>query len=285
MASQSPKPRCLVVPLLCTLALLMFSGCSLGTHARSRGWVADYDTAESRIERTGRELLIYYKGTRRGNPDRTAEALNERAVKKRTGQYVRCRLFKSYEPDRRYVAQFGVERAPALIIVHRDGTYHSQTGSMSAEAILAFLDEADAPGLSPVLSPHIPRRVAYRWYRTLDAARAQADRLDRPILFVFHRWLSRDWPNLKKLLRRPEVHSRFAGMVHCRLSSLFPAWRKEAQRLGAQNWPALVIARPDGTTDVLELPTSYEQIVHFADGRRELGEDGGGLPATVAASP
>ena len=50
-----------------------------------------------------------------------------------------CSLVSEYNPNQRYVAQYGVQRAPAVILVHRDGTYHTRTGPMSTDQIVQFL--------------------------------------------------------------------------------------------------------------------------------------------------
>lgn len=275
------------IPLFLTVVLvfLVGSGCASLNRWRPQGWVADYDTAEVRVRETGRELLIYYRDTRPGVEDPTAAALKDGRVKQRTRDYVRCSLFKPYEPDRRYVAQFGVDRAPALIVVHRDGTYHARTGLFSAVDIAQFLDDAHGSGAQPVLNPYIPRRVEYGWHHSPESAYGAAERTEGAILFVFYRWLSRDWHKMKKLLHRPEVHPRLADMVHCRLSSLRRAARDEAERFEVARWPALVIAHQDGTYHVLELPTSYVQIVRFADKHRLPNGKVGEQSATAAAGP
>ena len=273
--------------LLClALSLLALeTGCATLSRWVSGGWVADYETAEARVHKTGRELLIYYKDTRPGVTDHTADALHVDGVKQRIRDYVRCHLFKDYEPHRRYVGQYGVERAPALIVVHLDGTYHARTGLMSAADIAEFLDQALPPGFKPVPNAYLPREAAYHWHGSPGSAYAAAEQTERPVLFVFHRWLSRDWRKMKKLLHRPEVYSRFAGMVHCRLSSLGSPARGAAANFGITDWPALVIADRDGAYLVLELPTSYEPIVGLADRHRARGGEAGELSASADAEP
>jgi hypothetical protein len=241
------------------------AGCASLNRLAPVSWSADYDTAEARAQKTGREILIHYRDTRPGVEDRTSSALRDSAVRKLTRQYIRCELFKSYEPNRRYLAQFGVERAPALVVVHSDGTYHALTGLMSPVDIVRFLEEAGGPGAQPVRNPYIARRAEYHWHRSAESAYAAAEETGKPVLFVLHRGLSRDWGRLKKMLNRPEVYSRFSEMVHCRLSSLGPSAKREAERLEVGRWPALVIVHGDGSYYPLELPTSYEQVVRFAD--------------------
>ena len=271
--------------LAAAAAMILTTGCaSTWGRWRPNGWDADYDAAEARGRGSGRELLIFYRAVGQGLPDPTFAALHNSAVKPRTAPYVRCSLFRSYEPDRRYAAQYGVERAPALIVVHRDGTYHARTGESSAAQVAEFLAAAKPPGAPPVLNPHIPRRPNYVWHASLESAEASARNTGRSILIVLDRRWSRDWRKLKKLLDHRESYSRFADMVHCRPWSIWGSGDKAITRFGVVNLPALVILRPDGAHHVLELPTSYEAIVRFADRARPTG-DGASAPSTAAAGP
>jgi hypothetical protein len=256
-----------------TVMMFLFgAGCATSTGCmtlrawNSRGWVADYDTAERRVLETGRDMLIWYLDPRPGKARGVEEILDAATIKSRTRGYVRCRLFKTYEPDRRYVGQFGVERAPALIVVHTDGTYHAMTGPMSVDTVYNFLGDAVAPGEVVAANRQIPRRAMYNWHRDAPSAREASESAGAPILFVFHRRLSRDWQRLEKLLSRQEVYERFRDMVHCRLGPLKPWAKVHHTEFGALSLPALVIAHPDGTHHVLEMPTSYEAVVRFADG-------------------
>ncbi len=252
------------------VVLLAGAGCASSLDRwTSRGWVADYDTAEQRIRESGRELLIFYKDTRTGADGSLQEALKSEPLNSLTKGYVRCVLFKSYELDRRYVAQFGVNRAPALIVVHTDGTYHARSGPIRAEAVAGFLADAQAPGERPTINPHIPRRPHYQWHRSIEEAEQISRQTGREVLIVFHRSWSRDWARLKRLLSRHEVYRRFADMAHCRISQTGFSADAVITRFGPLRLPALVILRCDGTHEVLELPTRYEAIVRFADAARQ----------------
>ena len=251
-------------------SMLCVSGAACTPLARwaTGGWVADYDTAEALVRRSGKDLLVYYQGKRGEETDLTGQSLKNGKVRRRLAEFVCCKLFKAYEPDRRYVQQYHVRRAPALILVHADGTYHAHAGRMHPEDVIAFLDQTKTlPSHVADTYRHIPRRPEYVWLDRADAARSDAENANRPILFVFHRVLTNDWRRLEDLLERPEVFTRFGPMTHCRLSSLSKKARDEAARCGVEQWPALVIAEPDGTARILESPAGYEQIVRFADGR------------------
>lgn len=263
------------------VALMLATGCSSRwSRWRPNGWNADYNAAESRMSTSGGDMLIFYRAVDQGLPDPTFDALRSASLKHQTAQYVRCSLYRSYEPDRRYVAQYGVERAPALIVVHHDGTYHALTGVTSAAKISEFLAAAQPPGAVPVLNPHIPRETNYVWHSSFESAEAAAQKTGQSILIVFDRWWSRDRRKLNKLLEHREVYSRFVGMVHCRPWSMLGNGDKAISRFGVANVPALVIVHPDGSHRVLELPTSYEAIVRFAD-----RATGGAAISTAATAP
>jgi hypothetical protein len=259
--------RSLAMTLLITsVALTWGTGCAATwNRLGSALWVADYDTAEQQARESGRSVLILYKDARLGTDDSIERALKAPTIEERTNRYVRCVLFKSYEPDRRYVAQFGVERTPALILVHPDGTYHAQSGMMSEADVRAFLASAIPPGLQPLLDPLIPREPRYLWHTSLDEAEAVVRRTGRPMAVVFHRTLTRDWARLEPLLNRHEVSFRLAPMVHCRIGLMRFLADAYITRFGALKLPAIVIAHPDGTYDALELPTSYVAIARFVD--------------------
>jgi hypothetical protein len=229
------------------------------------GWLADYNTAEKQVQQTGRPLLILYQRSDIEADKSFRRTMKSSLVQRLSARHVRCRLFASYEPHRRYVAQFGVQRPPALIVVHRDGTYHARVGPMTAAETASFLANAGPPGAIPRPDPYLPRTARYEWHDRLADAEAAGQRLQRPVVIVFHRSLTSDWSSLKTLLSRHEVYSRLGGMVHCRIGVLNPWTEGYITRFGALRLPAIVLLQPDGRFDVLELPTSYESVVRFAD--------------------
>ena len=255
------------IALLIAGSVLAFvsTGCGSWQTLRPGGWSESYGAAEARVRETDRELLICYRtGKAEGNRG-VDEMLNADVLRRRTKVYVRCRLYSSHEPDRRYVAQYGVDRAPALIVVHRDGTYHAMGAPSSAAEVVEFLDSAGTNGMKPTANPHIPRAVDYDWRKDYEAAVQSARQEGRPVFVVVTKALTRPWRSLRDLLERREVYGRVAEMIHCRLSTLFPSGRALVRDLGISQLPALVIVHTDGTSHVLEAPTSYEQVVRFAD--------------------
>lgn len=270
---RSPKRRNASVTgnrrltLLAGLALVLGDpGCASKLPTwRGEGWVTDYDSAEREVRDSDRELLIVYQDAGYDADRSIEDALRDGPAAPLAKDYVCCSLVRSYEPDRRYAAQYGVTRAPGLIVVHRDGTYHASTGPLSPQEVVTFLENARPPGSRPAINPFIPRRADYRFLESLEEAQTVARQTGRDLLVVFHRTWSRDWDAIKKLLRRHEVYRRVANMVHCRVAVGGLSNPALISRFGTLALPALVIARPDGGFEVLQQPTSYEEIARFAD--------------------
>ena len=241
-------------------------GCALSLpRFEANRWLGDFDTAEQDVAESDKELLILYVSGRRGGESFMQAAMDSESLAELLRDKVRCVLARSYEPDRRYVAQYGVDRAPAVILVHRDGTYHARTGPATPDDIKAFLASSRAPGTPAVYNPHIPRRAHYQWQEAIEPALSQASNERKPALIVYHRKMSRDWQRLKKLLVRHEVCSRFDNLIHCRIGLSGFGRKMAITPFGALHLPAMVIVRPDGQHAVLELPTSHESIVQFAE--------------------
>ena len=261
------QKRCLrtVVRLATLVAALACTTCTSVVRWAGNFGQGNFDIAERLAHESDRPMLIAYWDGRAEIDRPLSDALRSPEVQLKAKGYVRCDVFRTNEPDRRYAAQFGVERPGALIVVHPDQTYQAQPGFISASDVARFLDEAKPPGATRVLNPHIPRQVAYDWHRTLPAAREEAERTGRPILLVVDRVLVGDRRKLNKVLNRPEVYRRFADMVHCRVRSFNPFADSYETPLGAVHLPAIIFIHRDGTHHVLEKPLSVEAIVRFAD--------------------
>lgn len=246
--------------------MLGVTGCASSLRTwRSNGWYNDYEAAERAASDTGRNVLICYRDDRQGRDDVSATALRSPKLSHLTEKFVCCDLFRSYEPDRRYVGQFGVNRAPALILVRGDGTYHAMPGTSDVARIEAFLSEADTPGKPVTVDPYVVRQARYDWSDSLETAESIARETGRPLFVVFYRTLSRDWSRLSKMLQRPEVGQRLNGAVPVRIG----LWGLKADaydtQFGALSLPALVLVQPDGSVQDLQLPASCEQIVRFIE--------------------
>jgi len=250
-------------------SIFLCSGCSFSLPRISvlehNTWVADYESAERKVRETGNSLLLFYKSGKEEMDTRIQRALDDPQLKNVTKNYIRCILFHSYEPNRRYVAQFDVQRAPALILVHPDGTYHSTEGSMHHEQIAQFITLAIPPGTQSKFNPYLPRVPEYFWHDSLETAIAKAQKIDKPLFIIYEKTLSNDWKKLQKLLARREVFHRIAPMVHTRISITSIFSNSHSSPFGVLQLPAIVIAQPGGSFWVLELPTTYESVVRFTD--------------------
>lgn len=243
----------------------------------------DFESAESIQRRTGRSVLYVYFDSRAQYDKPLRKSLADSGVKEKMGDLVRCSLYRTYEPDRRFAAQFRVEKAPALIVAHADGTYHSFVDPPTPERIQQFLIQSTEPGVAAARDERIARDVRYEWMTDLDAAMKEANRSNRSLLAVLYRGGSRDWNILSQMLERPEVFRRFDGWVHARLSGWAGAPKDAMNRLGVENVPALVIVRADGSSSVLLMPGNYEAIVRFADEAGRVASGSPGASTTAAA--
>ncbi len=241
--------------------LLTAGGCmSLGA------WINDYVAAEKQQKRTQQDMLIFYKDYLDVTSGDVHTALRTGAVKDATEDMVRCVLVTDYEPDRAYVAQFGVMRSPALIVLRSDGTYHARVGPMTEADILDLLQRARSPGDAPRRDPFIPRPVTYRWINSLPAATAEARRSNRPLLIFYKWWVSNQSLTMQRTLEEPEVGRATAGFVHCRLEYDYLPNRTVMETFGVTRAPTLVVQQPDGSYRVLDGPATADEVVRFVRG-------------------
>ncbi|MGB0715539.1 MAG: hypothetical protein ACPGXK_06665 [Phycisphaerae bacterium] len=263
------------LPLFC-LGLMAWgmTGCAASQSILTNGWYADYEVAEEQHHATGQPLLIYYRRHSVRRDTLMETRLKDPELSAHVNGFMRCKLFRSHEPHRRYMAQYGVDRAPALVIVHPDGSYHRLIGLATNEKLVAFLQESAPPGEWPIYDPLLPRKRDYAWHDTLAKAERDAEERERPVLFVLTESMSGQWDEMKKLFAQRAVHIRCRDVTTCHLDS----WSADAGRIveesGVQYWPALVLRMPGGGIAILEQPDSYEQVCRFLD-RPDLNQNGG----------
>lgn len=246
--------------LVCLLA-----GCSQIDRWDLDPWSTDYETAERRISGTSKSMLVVYQDGRKDRDGALEKVLKDAGVKARSAELVRCTLYRSQEKDRRYADQFQIQRVPSLILVHPDDTFHSLTWPFDAQTAVEFLDRSVPPGAPMTRNPLIARDVRYRWYLTQSGAEAAAMAQGKPLLLAFHRAGTADWRKLEGLLKTPVVYRRFEGMVHGQVTQMNPLAKTHAAPWGEVALPALAVVQVDGTHAVLEMPTSVEAVIHFAD--------------------
>lgn len=258
--------------VVCSFTLMACVGCAGFGKPGTAKWHTDYDSAETAIRGTDRTMLIRFVNPRPGRRDLLDGVFENKRLARRLGEYVCCRLYKAYEPDRRYVSQFGVNRAPAVIVVHPDETYHARTGRMSADEVLAFLDAAAPPGTPVTINPHIPRVAHFAWLDKLDDVFLSVRETGRPGLIVFYRRFARDFKAIREMMSKHEVYSRVCHMVHGREGG-WNRWASTRETpFGEIKLPAIVLIQADGSHEILEMPDSSEAIARFVDRFRGLAD-------------
>ena len=97
--------------------------------------------------------------------------------------------------------------------------------------------------------------------------------VDAVVFVVLDRWMTRDWLKLGPMVECRDVHSRVADMVHCRPNAgLWSGVDAACQHFGVANLPAVVVVRPDGSHQTLELPSSSTAIARFLDAAQAEGK-------------
>ncbi|MCP4590920.1 MAG: hypothetical protein GY842_09250 [bacterium] len=244
---------------------------------------AEVEQARVRDRQRGRpeqDILVFYKDHLDAKSGQMQDVLDSPKVKPLLADKYRCILVTDFSLNQRYVAQYGVDAAPALVVIHPDGTFHARTELLSAEQTRGFLTQAKGPGASPATDLQILPVPSYDWKNIYEEAVDLARRQNRPLLVLYKSWLSAESTELLNRLSRPRVQRLFGEMVHCILDSDYRPNRPHVARYGIDpdRVPALVVVRPDGTYHRLVGLPSLEQLVRFAVGSRSPGQvaSGGG---------
>ena len=117
LVAQHPPHRLRFSWLAIPVLLGWLSGCAGWADPFATGWMADYDRVERERADSGRPVIFFFKDHRRERNKPVREALEDARVQRLIAPRLKCTLACEYEPDRRYARQFGVERAPALILL------------------------------------------------------------------------------------------------------------------------------------------------------------------------
>ncbi len=221
----------------------------------------------SRAERLGKQqqkkLFVYYESWLSADCGEMKRQIQSSTVQQLLADKIVCILEESYEPNVRYVAQYGVQRYPAVILIHRDGTYHQRTGVMSAEGIANFIATAKSPGAQPMINPQIPREIDYEWEADYERAFEIAEQQNRPVFIFYKSVVSTDANEMLGTLDRPEVAELFDDTVNCLLDWGYPPNRRLMIRYGVTNVPAIVIVNPDGTHHARQGRMTAAQVISF----------------------
>lgn len=229
--------------------------------------MAGFESAGRLASQQNKELLVFYESWLSPECSEMKLALDSAGVRSRLGNKIYCVLDESYEPNQRIVAQYGIGRFPALILIHRDGTYHQHEGALGAEAIVRFIESSKAPGRRPRINPQIPRTVNYRWEADYERAFARAKQKNRAVFIFYKSVISADCNEmLAGVLNRADVAGLFDGTINCLLDWGYPPNRRLMARYGVTNVPGIVIVNPDGTYHARQGRMTAAQVISFARG-------------------
>ena len=254
------------VMFLWAFLLLVAPGCSLKMPSwPARAWINGYQEAETLAHQRGTGMIICYRDTPPAREDKMLGTTRAALAQDSKHDYVGCILNKSYAWDRNYVAQFGVDRSPALIALHPDGTYQAHVGLLDFDGTRDFLAQANPPGRKPKWNRFLHYEPRYRWIHSLEQGQAIAKQSGRSMLVVYDRLWSKDRGRVMRMFSKPAVYRRFSSMVHVHVRQDWSLSEQVTTPYGTLRLPAIVIAKPDGRHQVLEVPDRYEAIIRFAD--------------------
>ncbi len=213
----------------------------------ARTLVTSFEEAQRRATRLGKAVFVFYGSWESTECGAMKAAIQTGMVQQHLNDKVTCDLDEIWEPNQQFVAQYGVDRFPAVVVIHRDGTYHSHVGKLNAEQLVAFLEQATPPGRSPMANPQIARKVDYHWIGDFERAVAQAKGAQRP-LFVFYKSVISPESNdmLFNVLDHPQVAGMFEHTVNAMLDWGHAPNRRFMARYGITNVPGVLVIYPDG---------------------------------------
>jgi hypothetical protein len=279
--SRRPLRRSLfVIVAWCGALLAVGEGCG-------SAWKYNYVDAERAAANQARDLFICYRDHLDLGSADLDEAVKSPALAPVLKNYVLCSLVSAYAPNRKYLAQFGVTAPPAVVVLHTDGTYHAKTEDLTPAAIREFVASAQAPGRTPRRDISVPRATDFLIHAegVYDNAAEKAQRLNRDLLIVYKWWLDEDSTKLIARMSRPEVAARCTRTVNCVLDWDYVPNRKVAARYGVRDYPAIIVVRRDGRSEVLEGLVGIERIVAFLNRALSGGPVGRSARTAGDASP
>lgn len=244
----------------------------LGTTGCGPAWRYAYDEGLRQARREDRDLLVFYKDSLDVRSSRMRDVLETSAVQRLMLPMVRCVLVPSYAPNRAFMAQYGIQETPAIVVVHPDGTYHALAGVRPAQEVGSFLESARAPGKEPDLNPRIPQGQAFAYFNIYERAVEKARRQNRRLVIIYKWWLDPDGTELIRRVSRPDVARYFADSVNCIMDWDHIPNRSHVRKYGVTSFPAIIIVEPDGTFRSLTGVPSVDRIIRLAMSSRLSGE-------------
>lgn len=240
------------------MVLMYASGCG-------PQWTYTFVEAEKLARDNEKPIFVFYRDPFDPKSGQMFEMIRSPQAAELLKGMVCCTLVTEYNPNRRFVAQYGIQEAPAVVIVHPDGTYHSRPGIVDFEQFREFITQSKPPGAKPAVDIQIPRPTDYLLHAEGDFedALAAARRQNRKLLIVYKWWLDADSTEFIRRMSRPEVAARVSEAVHCILDWDYVPNRKFVEQYGVSTYPSLIVVHQDGTADKLQGLATVEQIVGF----------------------
>ena|GEM_PF-1344346 len=246
------------------------SGCASRWHL-SFAEVEQARLRDRQLGRPERDTLLFYKDPWDPKSGQMQDVLESPLVKPLIADKHRCMLVEAFAPNQRYMTQYRVDSAPALVVVHPDGTYHARLGLLTAEQARNFLTGAVGSGSAIETNAQILPVPGYYWHGSYEKAAALAARQNRALLVVYKWWLSAESTELLSRLSRPRVRRQFGEMVHCLLDWDYVPNRAHVAPYGVSKVPSMIIIRADGTYHTLVGLPTVERIMRFSVGARSPG--------------
>ena len=268
LRANGDQGRCWLTVLV-SATLCMAAGCA-------PVWHLEYGEAETIARTAEQPMVVFYKAPFDVQSSQLQTVLEQPAMAPLLKGAVRCMLTTEFPPDRKYVAQYGVLRAPAVILIHRDGTYHAYQGPPSQDTLTTFFAQAKPPGAKPDLNPQIPRAIDYRWEGIYEDAVSKAQRQNRELFIVYKWWLSAESTDLLNIcLTRPEVARHFTETVNCLLDMDYLPNRTHMRQYGVTKVPSVVLVHRDGTYHAHSGEMTAEQLIRFVSTSKPPGKTPG----------
>ncbi len=238
----------------------------------TRAWQYDYDAAVRQARSRQRDLLILYKDPLDAESGIVRDTLQSAAARVEADGKVWCMLVPFHAPSRRFMAQYGVFEAPAIVVVHPDSTYHALSGVPTEDDVVVFLKAAKGPGKAPTINPQVPHRATFSHFNIYERAQSTARNQNRRLLIVYKWWLDGRSSTLIQRLSRPHVAVQLAETVKCLLDWDHIANRGHVAKYGVRDFPALILVEPDGAYRVLRGLRTADEIIRFILAGRQSRE-------------
>ncbi len=256
---SQPRLRCACLQSATLLIIL------LGSQGCAPQWVYSYVDAERLAKPLEKPILVFYRHHLDARSGEILERLSQPPLAPMLNRYVRCSLISAYDPNRRFLAQYGVTSPPAIVIIHPDGTFHSLQEPFDTARIASFLGTSKPPGKLPRADIQVTRPPDYlfRAEGTFEKAVSKAQRQNRDLLILYKWWLNSDSNEMIYRMSRPEIAARCTETINCILDWDYVPNREHAANFGVTTFPALIVVHQDGSYQTRKGLGTVEEIARF----------------------